>query len=64
MFGKIADVGKGGVALAHFLPILRRNLVTGVAGELLRQNVSTVRESRVIDARLFVAGNLFLGTSL
>src|SRR5437867_1861209 len=44
MFGKITDVRKGGVAFAHFFPILRGNFVARTASQLLRDGMSLVRE--------------------
>ena len=51
MLGKITDVRKGGVAFAHFFPILRGNFVARTASQLLRDGMSLVRELCVINPR-------------
>lgn len=51
MFRKICYVCEGRITLAHILPILRRDLVTGIAREFLRHCVSGMRELCVIDFR-------------
>lgn len=53
VLGKIAGVGERCIAGAHFLPVLRGNCVTGAACQFLCDNVSLMRELRVIDPRLF-----------
>jgi hypothetical protein len=60
VFGKITDIGKGRIALPHFFPILRGKFVTGVAGKLLRNHVSLMRELRIVDLWFF-DGPFFLG---
>ena len=60
VLGKIGDVGKGRVALAYFLPILCRNLVTGIASEFLSNGMGLMRKLRIVDARRFWRGDFFL----
>src|SRR5205807_3428485 len=50
---EIRDVGKCRVSFTHFLPILRRDLMTGIAGQLLCDDVSLMRELCVIDFRFW-----------
>ena len=51
VFGKISYIGKGSIALAHFLPILRRNLMTGITSELLSDGMGLMRKLRIVDPR-------------
>lgn len=52
MFGELGYIGKRSVAFANFLPVLRWNFVTCTTREFLIRNVSGVRETGVINARL------------
>src|SRR5574341_466903 len=52
MLWKIRDVGECRVAFTHDIPVLRRNLVTRITGELLINDVRRVREPGVINFRL------------
>ena len=47
MLGKLGDIGKRSVALAHFLPVLRRKLVTGIAREFFFTHVRRVSEGAI-----------------
>ena len=60
MLGKISYIRKRRVACTYFLRILRGNLMTGAACQLLIYDVSLMRELRVIDARFFWRRDLFL----
>ena len=64
VLGKVADVRERSIAFAHFLPILRGNHVTGTTCQLLCDNVSLMRELRVIDARLFWCRDFLLPSTL
>ena len=64
VFGEISHISECFIALARFLPILRGNLVTRAARQLLRDNVGLMRELRVIDARCFWRGALFRRATL
>ena len=49
MFGKLGNIRKRGVALAHFFPIFGGELVTRVTPEFLFGNVSGMRKACVIN---------------
>ena len=53
VLGKISNIRERRVAFTYFLPILRGNFVAGATCQLLRNDVSLMRELRVIDARFF-----------
>ncbi len=52
VFGKVSHVGERIVALTNFFPVFRGKLMARITGKLLRLDVSVVRKSRVVDARL------------
>ena len=52
VFGKLSDVRKRGILLAHLLPVFARDTVTSIAREFLFRDVCGVRKSCEIDARL------------
>src|ERR1041385_2188974 len=49
VLGKVGDIGKRLIAFTKLFVVLRRNFVTRTANELLRDDVSRVRELCVID---------------